>query len=136
MGARGPKSAKSLETSTGNVVSIDRPRPPKSLLPDEVEEWKRIVNAHPAETFTAGRDSLLASFCRQVAAERREAAILNEILSADDFDETAYERCSKRIERASRSISSLSVRLGFAYSTSYDKRKPAKTGKKPWEFKG
>ena len=134
MGARGPKSAQAIENN--KVVSIKRPSAPSSLSSKEADEWRRIVSVFPADTFTPGRDSLLASFCRQVITERREGQILNQILSADEFDEKAYERCCARMERASRSISSLSVRLGFAYSTSYDKRKPAKTTKKPWEFEG
>lgn len=131
MGARGPRSGKDLEVARSNVVSIDRPRAPASLGRAERAEWDRIVSAHSAEWLTPGFDVLLESYCRQAIMERREAAIVDKILSDDEFDEDAYSRASTRLDRASRTKASLGIRLGFAHSTGHDK--PKKPKKKPWQ---
>lgn len=137
MGARGPKSASDLEVARPNVVSIERPQVPPSLGRDEAEEWRRIVNSQPAEWLTPGFDVLLESYCRQAVMERREAAIVEQILSAEEFDEEAYSRACTRLDRASRTKASLGIRLGFAHSTSYDSKKPkGKPKRKPWQVEG
>lgn len=137
MGARGPKSAGELEVTPSNVTSIERPRVPASLGPEEAEEWRRIVNSQPAEWLTAGFDTLLESYCRQTVLERREARIVEHILASDEFDEAAYSRATSRLDRASRTKSSLGIRLGFAHSTSYENKKAKGKGpKKPWQFEG
>ena len=137
MGARGRKSASELQVvDTDEVVTIDRPRAPVSLCREERVEWDRIVGAQPAEWLTPGFDILLESFCRQAVMERREAAIIDGILGADEFDERAYSRACKRLDTASRTKASLGIRLGFAHSTSYENKKTKPKGKKPWEFQG
>ena len=130
MGARGPKSAVALDTQA-KVIAIDRPKPPASLGDQEKTEWRRIVDSQPAEWLTPGFDILLESYCRQTILERREAAIVDNILGADEFDEAAYSRATTRLDRASRTKASLGIRLGFAHSTGHDK--PKKPKKKPWE---
>ena len=142
MGARGRKSASELEIVKDNaddagIVSIERPLAPASLTQDERTEWDRITAFQPADWLTPGFDILLESYCRVAILERREAAIVGGILSADEFDEKAYERASTRLDRAARTKASLAIRLGFAHSTSYDSKKPPKKPpKKPWEFQG
>ena len=135
MGARGPKSASEIEAieRAGNVVPIERPRVPASLGVQEAEEWKRIVSAQPAEWLTPGFDVLLESYCRQAVIERREASLVDQIVEADEFDEDAYSRVCTRLDRASRTKASLAIRLGFAHSTSYDSKKPAKPKRRPWQ---
>jgi hypothetical protein len=139
MGARGPKSTADMETTrhSGNVVSIERPRSPASLGQAERSEWDRIVSSQPAEWLTPGFDVLLESYCRLAVMERREAAILDKILSDEEFDEDAYSRASARLDRAARTKASLGIRLGFAHSTSYENKKTKGQGrKKPWQFEG
>lgn len=137
MGARGRKSSSELETvQQDNVVSIDRPKAPVSLASDERIEWDRIVSSQPAEWLTPGFDILLESYCRQAVLERREAAIIQNILSQDEFDEKAYERASSRLDRAARTKASLGIRLGFAHSTAYDSKKVKPKTKQPWQFEG
>ena len=134
MGARGPQSVASVGVKQGgSVVSIDRPRAPASLGKPEREEWERIVRDQPAEWLTPGFDVLLESYCRQAVMERREAAIIDNILSEEKFDEEAYSRACTRLDRASRTKASLAIRLGFAHSTSYDSKKVKKQTKKPWQ---
>ena len=135
MGARGRQSATELETVQGDkVVSIDRPRAPSSLGKEEKTEWDRIVSSQPAEWLTPGFDILLESYCRQAVMERREAAILDNVLGADEFDEEAYSRAGARLDKAARTKASLAIRLGFAHSTSYDSKKTKPKTKRPWEF--
>lgn len=134
MGARGPQSIAAVSVkSAGSVVSIDRPRAPASLGKSECDEWDRIVQDQPAEWLTPGFDILLESYCRQTVMERREAAIIDKILTDEKFDEEAYSRACTRLDRASRTKASLAIRLGFAHSTSYDSKKVKKKTKKPWD---
>ena len=141
MGARGRKSASELEivqdrVNEVNTRSIERMPAPASLTREERLEWDRITASQAAEWLTPGFDILLESYCRQAILERREAAIVDSILSADEFDEKAYERAATRLDRAARTKASLAIRLGFAHSTSYENKKTKPKSKKPWEFKG
>jgi hypothetical protein len=66
--------------------------------------------------------------------ERREAAIIEQAMMHEPWDEGLYSRAMGRLERASRYLASAAVRLGFAHSTGYEARKPKGKGpRKPWE---
>jgi hypothetical protein len=124
MGTRGPKSHAELTTVQSNVVPIERKRPPQDLAADAASEWTRIVNAQPADWLTPGLDVILAGYCRWTVVERREASLIERLVTDEEFDEDAYSRAMNRMEKASRYLASAAVRLGFAHSTAYDKRKP------------
>jgi len=136
MGTRGRKSAAELAViGSQGVVQMTRPKPPEELTDEQAEEWRAIVNQQPAERFTAETHGMLAAYCRHVVALRRIGQMVSACESAEEFDLKEYDRLLKMQERESRCIASLAVRLGFAYSTAYEKRKPAKGGKRmPWEF--
>lgn len=137
MGARGRKSAAELAVigSTG-VVQVSRPQPPTELTEEQSAEWRAIVNAHPAERFAREQHSMLMAHCRHTVAIRRIGQLIAAAEKADPFEVEDYDRLLKMQERESRCLASLAVRLGFAYSTAYEKR-PAKgksAAPKPWEF--
>jgi hypothetical protein len=141
MGSRGRTSTAALSviSSTGITV-VDRPKPPAELTDEQAEEWRSIVNEHPADQFPRGRHSMLADHCRHTTCSRRIGELINRADQAGGpaTDIDTYERLGRMLDRHTRSISSLAVRLGIAYSTAYEKR-PAKgqgTSKKPWEFEG
>ena len=94
-----------------------------------------MVNAHPAERFKREHVPLLAAHCRHVIAQRRIGELIDALEGSDDFNVDDYDRLLKMQERESRCLSSLAVRLGFAYSTAYEKRPPkgGKSARKPWE---
>lgn len=143
MGARGPKSATELSVvpredhpaDSSRLQTIDRPNPPASLTTAEAEEWRRVVNGMPADWLSPGFDVMLEGHCRHVVIERRESQIIDQILSAEEFDEAAYSRAVTRMQNASRYLASVAVRLGWAQSTSYENKKPkGGKAKKPWQF--
>jgi hypothetical protein len=137
MGSRGRTSTAALSviSSTGIEV-VERPKPPAELTEEQAEEWRAIVNEHPADQFPRGRHSMLADHCRHTTCSRRIGELINRVDQTEPFDIDTYDRLGKMLDRHTRSISSLAVRLGIAYSTAYEKR-PAKgqgAAKKPWEI--
>lgn len=138
MGARGPQAKAALSVIGINGVEvIDRPKSPIELTDEQRQEWLAVVNAHAADRFTRGQHPMLAAHCRHVVAQRRIAQLIAEHESSDDFNPQQYDHLLKMQERESRCLASLAVRLGFAYSTAYEKRPPKGSeagGKPPWEF--
>lgn len=137
MGDRGRKSAADLAVvASGGVVTTERPRPPPELTDEQKVEWVAVVNAHPADRFGREQLPMLAAHCRHVVAQRRIAQLIASAEKADEFNIEEYDRFLRMQERESRCLASLAVRLGFAYSTAYEKRptKGAKHTPKPWEF--
>lgn len=108
------------------------------LTDEQKAEWRAIVNAHPADRFSREHLPMLAAHCRHVVAQRRIAQLIEAAEKAEEFDVSLYDRLLKMQERESRCLASLAVRLGFAYSTAYEKRPPKgqKSTPKPWEFEG
>jgi hypothetical protein len=81
---------------------------------------------------------MLADHCRHTTCSRRIGELINRVDQTEPFDIDTYDRLGKMLDRHTRSISSLAVRLGIAYSTAYEKRPAKGTGsaRKPWEFDG
>jgi hypothetical protein len=137
MGSRGRTSTAALSVigSTGIEV-VSRPKAPSELTDEQSIEWREIVNSHPADQFPRARYSMLADYCRHTVIARRVAQMITACEAAETFDLDLYDRLGKMLDRESRCIASLAVRLGIAYSTAYEKR-PAKgqgSTKKPWEI--
>jgi len=138
MGARGRKSSAELSViGPRGLVQVDRPKPPVELSDEQADEWRAVVNQQPAERFTREMHGLLSAHCRHVVALRRIGQLIDETERSEEFDLDNYDRLLKMQERESRCIASLAVRLGFAYSTAYEKRKPKRSStKRPYEFEG
>ena len=136
MGARGPRSSAELAVvgTDQEIEVVKRPAPPEDLSRDQRVEWVQIVNDHPADRFPRETWPMLAAHCRHVDAQTKIGQLIDVALSGDEFDTAEYDRLLKMQERETRCLASLAVRLGFAYSTAYEKR-PAKGPKrsKPWE---
>lgn len=137
MGVRGPKSKAELAVvASGGVTATERQRAPVDLTDEQRAEWMAVVAGLPADRFTREQVPMLAAHCRHTVAQRRIAQLIEAAEKAEEFDVNEYDRLLKMQERESRCLASLAVRLGFAYSTAYEKR-PPKGGKhtpKPWEF--
>lgn len=139
MGTRGPQSKTALSViGVAGIEVVERPKPPIELNDEQRSEWVAIVNAHAADRFTRGQIAMLAAHCRHVVAQRRIGQMVDQLVDGDrPFDMDEYDRLLKMQERESRCLASLAVRLGFAYSTAYEKRPPkggAAGAKPPWEF--
>lgn len=139
MGVRGRKSSAELAVvASDGVIAVERVRPPSDLTDEQKAEWMAVVNAHSADRFSREHLPMLVAHCRHVVAQRRIAQLIQSAEDGDEFDINEYDRLLKMQERESRCLASLAVRLGFAYSTAYEKRpaKGGKTAKKPWEIEG
>jgi hypothetical protein len=136
MGTRGRKSSAELAiVGPSGVVTVNRPNAPSELGDEQAVEWRQVVNAHAADRFPREQHAMLGAHCRHVVAMRRIGQLIAAAEAAEPFDVAEYDRLLKMQERESRCLASLAVRLGFAYSTAYEKR-PAKggtTAKAPWE---
>ena len=137
MGSRGRKSSAELSVVSNEspqLGTIERPEPLDDLSREQREEWLEVVNSHSADRFPRETWPMLAAHCRHVVSQRRIGQLIAELERSEDFDVGEYDRLLKMQERESRCLASLAVRLGFAYSTAYEKR-PTKGGKrsKPWE---
>lgn len=137
MGTRGRKSTAELAVigSTG-VVTVNRPAPPGELSDEQAAEWRAVVNVHSADRFPREQHAMLSAHCRHTVALRRIGQLIAAAEKAEEFDLDGYDKLLKMQERESRCLASLAVRLGFAYSTAYEKRpeKGKQSGPKPWEF--
>jgi hypothetical protein len=138
MGSRGRKSTAALSViGSSGIAIVERAKPPVELTDEQANEWRAIVNVHAADRFPRETHAMLVAHCRHVVAQRRIGQLIAECECAEGaFDAEHYDRLLKMQERESRCLASLAVRLGFAYSTAYEKR-PAKgqgSTKKPWEF--
>lgn len=139
MGTRGRESKTALSViGVAGIEVVERPKPPAELTAEQRVEWMALVNAHAADRFPRGQHSMLAAHCRHTVALRKVGHLISECEKGErPFDLDEYDRLLKMQERESRCLASLAVRLGFAYSTAYEKRPPkggAAGSKPPWEF--
>ena len=128
MGTRGRKSKNDLALAT--TESVDRPAPPASLTDEQKFEWVRIVNALPADEFTAAQLPLLAQYVKHAVEARHIAELIANETSGSELDIQAYNKLLGMQERESRTMASLGVRLGFAKSTKTEQGKVST--RKPW----
>lgn len=136
MGTRGPRSSAELTVIAGNgVETVRRPEPPEELSDEQAAEWTAIVSRMPADWFPRETHGLLAQYCRHVVAARRIAQLAAAIEAEPEFDMGAYDKALKMQEREGRAISSLATRMRLTQQTTYDKskKKPAASGKRPWD---
>ena len=138
MEGRGRRSAASLSViSSSGIETVERPRPPQDLTPEQGAEWISVVNRMPADWFPRETHGMLAQYCRHVVASRRVAQLIAAAESDEDEQEFSvkdYDRLLKMQEREGRAISSLATKMRLSQQSTYDKskRKPGQV-RKPWE---
>lgn len=130
MGARGRKSKAELELVAKMPGS--RPAPPENLSPEEAGMWDAIVNQQAPGHFDATTLPLLESYVSHQTQARRIAAWITKVMEDEDASLNDYDKLLKMQEKVSRTMASLSVRLGFAKTTAGN-AKQAPASKKPWE---
>jgi hypothetical protein len=135
MGARGRKSAASLEIVTAsNVERYARPLPPPELDEEQAAVWRVVVDRLPADWFPAETFPLLAAYCRHAVAARRIAELIRDAERDGEFSVSDYDRLLKMQERESRALASLAVKMRISQSTAYDRFKKRESGtRKPWQ---
>src|SRR5690606_36227062 len=151
MGARGRKSAASLEIAAigpSGIQTIRRPDPPEELTAEQAEEWRAVVNRLPADWFPRETHGMLAQYCRHVVAARRVSQMIQALeeemaQAAEEGTDRAsillsaakaMDRLYKMQEREGRALSSLATRMRITQQATYDpKRKKGTQHRKPWE---
>lgn len=135
MKQRGRVSAASLEVPASLAI-VQRPDAPYDLTDEQVDVWRRVTTAMPADWFTSETFDLLTVYCRHVVAARRIAQLIAQLEGSDEFEAVEYDRLLKMQERESRAMSSLATRMRLTQQTNFNKEKSRKgcaSAKKPWE---
>lgn len=143
MSKRGRKSVAALEVVTARPVeAVERPLAPHDLNDEETEVWARVVDAMPADWFTAGTMPLLAQYCRHVIQARRIAEMIERATSDVDPETRLptlsikdWDRLLKMQTRESEKIASLAVKMRISQSAIRNDRgnRQTKPSRKPWE---
>jgi hypothetical protein len=132
---RGRKSLASLTVSSGVTDIVQRQQAPHDLSDEEVEVWAGVVNAFPADWFTAATVPLLAQYCRHAIHARRIAELLDKSMSDPDMPIKAYADLLKLQIDQSAVLASLATKMRISQqSTTNHRGNSIKTStKKPWE---
>lgn len=125
MGARGRKSSAELAViDAGGVSTVRRPQAPGDLTAEQGNEWRSIVNAHPAEWLGRERHPMLVDLCRHIVAQRHIAQLVEQNMDAgEDFSLDLHEKLLRMQDREGKAIMTASVRLGIARTAVYEKEK-------------
>ena len=132
MGVRGRKPAADLA-----IVRIDPDRLPKpvpGLTKEQAAEWVALVPN--LVDVSRGRWPLIEAYCKHTVALRHVGQLIEDLESSPDFNIGDYDKLLKMQERESNRLGSLSIRLGIAQSTAYERRKRNAKQKAPWQFEG
>lgn len=141
MGARGRKSAAALTTIGGGGVAVTRrPEPPACLGDGAAAEWRRIVNALPADWIAPGALPLLEAYCGLALSQRRTLSALRLLEEGDgEFDVEEWRRLQRQAGELSGRVASLATRLRLTPQSRYLPRGAARAagghreGPAPWE---
>ena len=144
MAQRGRKSAASIAVAAqiAPVIATNRLRASMHLSNAEQLVWCRLVNDHPANSFTETHRDMLDLYCQHVVT----AQVLDDELKGFDrewlrSDEglKRYDTLLKMREREVRSASSLATRLRITRQATADPKTVGRANngmgrsRKPWE---
>jgi len=118
---RGRYSAAALAIVTPLGVQ-ERVKPPHDLLDEEVEVWQAIVNAEPADHFSASTIPLLAQYCRHIISAKRIAELIERAAGDKDFSLADYDRLLHMQDRESRAIAILATKMRISQQSTINQR--------------
>jgi hypothetical protein len=132
---RGRVSAASLEIAPVGVLErVERVKPPRGMVDEEVEVWASVVNTEPAEWFTPSTAPLLAQYCRHVAQAQRIAELVERATSDKDLAIVDYDRLLHMQDRESRAIAMLATKMRISQqSTTNHRGNKQQKSRKLWE---
>jgi hypothetical protein len=131
---RGRVSAADLAiTQVTPAGVIERQRPPSDLTDEEVEIWHGVVNAEPADWFSASTVPLLTQYCRHVIAAK-QIGELKERATAE-MDLPTLDKLLQMQARESAAIAMLATKMRVAQQSTTNHRgnKKPTPGRKLWE---
>lgn len=138
MGARGRKSGTELAT-VAPVGVVHRPEPPLELTPEQSDAWCRIVDAMPADWFSAENHPLLKQYVRAEVEARRISQLIDQECARDDLDVSAYIELLKAQNQQSTVLKTLAASMRLAQQARYGARSSdtargkGRTVRRPWE---
>ena len=136
VGKRGrPSGAELTEVPVTPLGVQQLIKPPHDLTGQEAEVWVAVINAEPADHFSASTAPLLAQYCRHVISSRRVAELIERMvggeLSIRDYNELLHMQ-----ERESRVIATLATKMRISQQSTTNhrgnKNKPTQA-RKLWE---
>jgi hypothetical protein len=136
VGKRGPTSAAELAIVPVTPLGVQqRIEAPHDLTGEETEVWVAVVNAEPADHFSASTTPLLAQYCRHVISSRHVAELIERMIGGDlslrDYNELLHMQ-----ERESRVIATLATKMRISQQSTINhrgnKNKPTQA-RKLWE---
>lgn len=131
---RGRVSSAELEVAPVTPMGIvERVKPPHDLTDEQVEVWRAVVDAEPADHFTPSTIPMLTQYCRHVVCARQIAELMER--AAADMDLNAFDKLLQMQDRESRVMSMLAtkMRLSQQATTNHRGNKIKKPLKKLWD---
>jgi hypothetical protein len=143
MGSRGPKSTEEMMTrALADASTVHRLEPPLELWrDDEAEVWRRIVEALPADWFTAADAPLLVQYCRHIVQARLVAQLLRQQeRGKSDLDLGVWTKLMRAQDAQTAAIARLATKMRLSQQATYGHR-AAHTAKRnrrprrpPWKW--
>jgi hypothetical protein len=94
---------------------------PHDLTDEEREVWVAVINAEPADHFTASTAPMLAQYCRHVISSRRVAELIQRAVGGElcirDYNELLHMQ-----ERESRVIATLATKMRISQQSTTNHR--------------
>mgnify|MGYP000513008396 CR=1 FL=1 len=137
---RGRKAPNSAMVPVGVSAAVQRPAAPLDLMPEESDEWARMVDAMPADWFPPETWNLLSQHCRHVVQARRISQLLDQAMARDELDIAEIDKLLTMQKRETEAMRGLSASMRTSQQASYSARgaagakgkRPAKQPR-PWE---
>ena len=116
---------------------LERFPPPKSLTPEQAEEWVEIVDSMPANWFPRETHVLLVNLCRLTTRQTKIAAHLNEMESGGESRTPEYRDLLREEKELLKMIGSLCAKMRLTQlSTFSGYHKRQKMGTRDTSLKG
>lgn len=132
-------AALAAPAATGAVTLVRRPDAPVELTPEQTEEWERMVDALPADWFSAETHPLLVQWCRHVVMARRVSQMIETATRREHIDVAEVRDLLAMQSKETAALKALGASMRVSQQASYSARGAAGekgrvgTMKRPWE---
>jgi hypothetical protein len=135
MAQRGRKPAAALALLEQAAVET-QPRllAPHDLTDEEVEVWRSVVDAYPADWFSGATIPLLTQYCRHAVQARRIAQLIEKATSDPHLKIEDWRNLLKMQKQESDALCALATKMRITQQATINHRGNKKTiASKPWE---
>jgi hypothetical protein len=136
---RSSLAALTAPAAVGAVALVRRPDAPVELTPEQTEEWERMVDALPADWFTAETHPLLAQWCRHVVMARRVSQMIETATQGPELNVCEIRDLLAMQTKETAALKALGASMRVSQQASYSARGAAGekgrsgTMKRPWQ---